>query len=393
MKVALVHDWLTGMRGGERCLEAFLSIYPEADIFTLLHIPGATSGAIDARVKCTSFLQRLPRIERYYRALLPLFPRAIRSFDLSGYDLVVSLSHAAAKNVVVPEGTLHLCYCFTPMRYIWDQVEVYFGKLTPLLWPIIRSLRSWDRRGSKGVDRFIAISDFVAARIRFFYKRTADVVYPPVDTRWITPAAEGSRGEAFLYAGALVPYKRPDLVVRAFREIDAPLWVVGGGPEERKLRALAGPNVTFFGRVSDAELADYMRRCRALIFPGIEDFGIVPVECLAAGRPVIGLYDGALRETVTGMKPWDRSWVDGTPSTGVFIPRSKAGDVAALIESVKTFIAREGDFSVRACVEQARTFSAERFFDAWQRIVARANGERSAVSFSRFEATPDPVLE
>ncbi|MFM1849081.1 MAG: hypothetical protein RL417_2555, partial [Pseudomonadota bacterium] len=162
MKVAIIHDWLTGLRGGERCLQAFLEMYPEADIFTLVHVPGSTAPEIDARVKETSFLQKLPGVRRYYRALLPLFPRAIRSFDLSGYDLVVSLSHAAAKNVQVPQGTLHLCYCFTPMRYIWDQVGVYFGRFTPLLWPIIRALRSWDRRGSKGVDHFIAISDFVA---------------------------------------------------------------------------------------------------------------------------------------------------------------------------------------------------------------------------------------
>ncbi len=227
----------------------------------------------------------------------------------------------------------------------------------------------------------------------FFYKRAADVVYPPVDTRWIAPAGEGSRGEAFLYAGALVPYKRPELVVRAFREIDAPLWIVGGGPEEKKLRALAGPNVTFFGRVSDAELADYMRRCRALIFPGTEDFGIIPIECLAAGRPVIGLYDGALRETVTGLRPWERTRVDGIPATGVFIPRGKAGDSAALVDAVNTFIAHEDEFTVGACVERARVFSAERFFNAWQRVVARAFAERGAVPLSGYQPVTDPVLE
>jgi len=379
MKVALVHDWLTGLRGGERCLEAFLQLYPDADIFTLIHVPGATTAAIDARVKHTSFLQRLPGIQRYYRLCLPLFPRAIRSFEFTGYDLVVSLSHAAAKNITVPAGTLHMCYCFTPMRYVWDQVAVYFGKLTPILWPIIRSLRAWDRRGSAGVDHFVAISDFVAARIRFFYKRSSDVVHPPVETGWIAPAAEGSRGEAFLYAGALVPYKRPDLVVRAFREIDAPLWIVGAGPEEARLRALAGPNVTFFGRVSDAELAEYLRRCRALVFPGTEDFGILPVECLAAGRPVIGLYDGALRETLTGLKPWENSRVDGEAPTGVFIPRSRGGEVGALVDTIRTFIAHEGEFTVRACVEQARRFGPDRFAALWMAALARARAAASGV--------------
>jgi glycosyltransferase involved in cell wall biosynthesis len=390
MKVALVHDWLTGLRGGERCLQAFLKMYPSADIFTLLHVPGATAPEIDARVKKTSFLQRLPGVARYYRALLPLFPRAVRSFDLRGYDLVISLSHAAAKNVVVPEGTLHLCYCFTPMRYIWDQVRVYFGRLTPLLWPIIRALRSWDRRGSKGVDRFVAISDFVAARIRFFYKRSAEVVYPPVETSWISPAQPGTRGEAFLYAGALVPYKRPDLVVAAFREIDAPLWVVGGGPEEAKLRAIAGPNVTFMGRVSDSELGEYLRRCRALIFPGTEDFGILPLECLAAGRPVIGLYDGALRETLSGLRPWEESRVDGTAPTGVFIPKGRGGEVAAIVEAVKIFCAQEDRFSVEACVAQARCFTPDRFYQSWHRVVQRCVAEqaRSAAGVPSPQLTP-----
>ncbi|MDP1591074.1 MAG: glycosyltransferase, partial [Prosthecobacter sp.] len=300
MKVALVHDWLTGMRGGERCLLAFLRLYPRADIFTLLHLPGRTSAGIDERVRGTSFLQRLPGIAKYYRLCLPLFPLAVRGFDFTGYDLVISLSHSAVKNIRVPAGCVHVSYCFTPMRYIRDQAWQYFGLATPFLWPVLALLRRWDRRGAQGPDAFVAISRFIAARIRHFYGRDSEVIYPPVDTSWIARAGSGSRGRAFLYAGALVPYKRPELIVRAFNELAEPLWVVGSGPLLSRLKRIAGPNIHFFGQVSDAELSRFSAECRALIFPVREDFGMVPIECLAAGRPVIGLYEGALRETLRG---------------------------------------------------------------------------------------------
>ena len=233
MKVALVHDWLTGMRGGERCLQAFLSLYPDADIFTLVHIPGATNAQIDRRVKQVSFLNRIPGIGHLYRMFLPLYPLAIGQFDFAGYDLVVSLSHAAAKNVHVPQGVRHFCFCFTPMRYVWDQSRQYFGRLTPFLWPVISALRSWDRARSSDVSQFAAISRFIAARIRCYYGRRAKVIYPPVDTAWIT-TVEGEAPvipatPAFLYAGALVPYKRVDLVVRPLTSsaFHCGLWVTG----------------------------------------------------------------------------------------------------------------------------------------------------------------------
>ena len=364
MKVALVHDWLTGMRGGERCLEAFLQIYPQADIFTLLHIPGTTSAAIDARVKSVSFLGRLPRVKHYYRALLPLFPFAAKQFDLRGYDLVISLSHAAAKNVVVAPGTRHLVYCFTPMRYIWDQAASYLGMLTPIFWPMILWLRRWDFKGSAAPDRFIAISRFVAARIRKFYRRRADVVYPPVNTNWIKPISIFTPGEAFLCAGALVPYKKVELAIRACNQLQQKLWIVGGGPEEPKLRRIAGPTVEFLGRLSDEELADRYRRCRALIFPGCEDFGMVPIECLAAGRPIIGLHAGALRETLRCVRPW-QSQLAVADASGVFIQHTAGDPVQALVAGMGYFIAHENQFSPQACVRQAARFSPEAFFQAW----------------------------
>lgn len=391
MKVALVHDWLTGMRGGERCLEAFLRIYPQADVFSLIHVAGSTSDLIDDRLRATSFLQKLPAVKNYYRLLLPLFPKATESLDLSGYDLVLSLSHSAAKNVNVPENSVHICYCFTPMRYIWDQARSYFGALTPLLWPMISSLRKWDVNGARRPDHFVAISRFVAARIRCFYEREAEVIYPPVDSSWINPAKIGTPGEAFLYAGALVPYKKPELVIEAFNKMDQPLWVVGKGPMQKRLKRMAGPRIKFFGHVPDAELAELYARSRALIFPGTEDFGMVPIECLAAGRPVIGLYDGALKETLPGITHWkDRvssntigsqcdsyqsSFIDTKSACGVFIERahnaSRKDQVQALIKSVQYFIERENDFQVESCVRRAEHFSPMRFYRAWNSLLGR----------------------
>ncbi len=361
MKVALVHDWLTGMRGGERCLEAFLALYPSADVHTLIHVPGRTSARIDDRVRGTSWLNKLPAAGAIHRLLLPCYPSAARSLSLSGYDLVISLSHAAAKNVTVDRTSRHICYCFTPMRYIWDQADQYFGPARRGLWPLIRSLRQWDVAGSAGVSEFVAISRFIAARIRCYYRRPSSVVYPPVDTSWITPAKEGARGEAFLYAGALVPYKRPDVVVAAANRLSLPLWVVGGGPMERALRAQAGPTVTVLGRCSDEELASYYRRCRALILPGVEDFGMMPVECMAAGRPVIGRRFGGTADTIVA---------DGPHPTGVFIRGGRHMlAVEDLTEALERFMQTENQFSVAACTKQASRFSPLVFGDAWRSII------------------------
>lgn len=374
MKVALVHDWLTGMRGGERCLEAFLSLYPDADIHTLIHVPGRTSSLIDARVRGTSWLQRLPRAGTIHRLLLPCYPSAARSLSLSGYDLVISLSHAAAKNITVPVGTRHICYCFTPMRYIWDQADQYFGPARVALWPLIRRLRQWDLQGAEGVTDFVAISRFIAARIRCYYGRHSQIVYPPVDTSWITPAADNSSGEAFLYAGALVPYKRPDLVVEAANRLQLPLWVVGGGPMEGALRKQAGPTVIVRGRCSDDELAEYYRRCRALILPGVEDFGMMPVECMAAGRPVIGRQFGGTADTVRALNRGGPAGGGEYEPTGVFIRGDRRRiSVEDLISALNEFMIDEERFSVRACQAQAARFSPDVFRQSWSTVVNRSS--------------------
>ncbi|MFO0415763.1 MAG: glycosyltransferase [Pseudomonadota bacterium] len=383
MRVALIHDWLTGMRGGEMCLEAFLDLYPQADIFTLVHVPGSVSARIESRIKGTSWLNKVPKIGKIYRALLPLFPLAARGFDLRGYDLVISLSHAAAKNVKVPEGIPHICYCFTPMRYIWDQAPVYFrGALFYLAQPLIWPLRLWDRRGAKRVTEFVAISSFIAARIRRFYGRRAVVIAPPVRrasdvTRELSEAERAildqQREPFFLCAGALVPYKRVDLAIKACEALNTPLWVLGKGPESETLRRQAGANTRFFGHVSEGFLWECYSRCRALLFPGIEDFGIVPVECMATGRPVIGVQAGGLAETVEAVAVGTP--LDKLPSriSGVFIPKSGFGSAEALARAIKYFKSIEHLLNPAVIRQNAQQFEYEVFFQSWRRFAERVN--------------------
>jgi glycosyltransferase involved in cell wall biosynthesis len=298
--VALSHDWLTGMRGGERVLEILCEGFPKADIYTLIHEPRVISAAINAHRVHTSRLQHIPGVIHHYRKLLPLFPAAVRGLRVPRADLLISTSHCVAKSVRRPPGARHLCYCFTPMRYAWCFFEEYFGgnPLRALLArPLLAALRAWDRRTATNVDRFVAISEHIRARIRMAYGRESDVVYPPVAVERWTPAP-GPHGGYDLIVSALVPYKRVDLAVRAYARLGYPLRVIGVGGEADRLKALAAPNVQFLGWQPDAVILENYRRCRALVFPGEEDFGIVPVEAQACGRPVIAFARVGALETV-----------------------------------------------------------------------------------------------
>ena len=349
MRVALVHDWLTGMRGGERCLEVFCELFPDADLYTLLHVRGSVSPTIERRRIITSFIQRLPDAARRYRAYLPLFPAAIRALDLRGYDLVLSSSHAVAKSVRVPRGALHVCYCFTPMRYVWDLYDEYFGAraggLTRLVMPPVAAvLRRWDRRTAAGVHHFVGISRFIADRIRRCYGRDADVIYPPVDVARFR--IEEKPDAYYLIVSALTPYKRVDLAVEAATRLGRRLVVVGTGPEDERLRALAGPTVEFLGWKDDGQVAELYARCRALLFPTVEDFGITPLEAMAAGRPVIALGQGGALETV--VPPGGT-----TPPTGLLFPRQTADD---LVEAIRRFETGAVAFEPKALRRHAETF-------------------------------------
>lgn len=363
MRVALVHDWLVSMRGGERVLEAFCELFPEATLHTLVHRPGSCSPTIERMRIEASFLDRLPAARRHHRALWPLFAHAIESFDFSGYDLVLSSSSCVAKGVITPTRTPHVCYCHTPMRYVWDLFPDYFGEgraspLTRFMAGAIAPFwRLWDESSARRVDRFIANSHNVAARIAKRYGRDALVIPPPVDTARFTPRPAGEIGDAYLMVTAFVPYKRVDLAIEAFARLGRRLEIVGHGPEAARLERLARghPNIEFIRDATESEVARRFERCRALVFPGEEDAGITPLEAQASGRPVIAFGRGGALETVAGL--------DGSPgaaaaATGVFFEEQTP---AALIEAVERFEANLEGFDPRVARAQAERFDKEIF--------------------------------
>jgi glycosyltransferase involved in cell wall biosynthesis len=365
LKVALVHDWLTGLRGGERVLEQLCLLYPGADIFTLVHEPGSCGPIIERHRIVTSFLDRLPR--RHYRRYLPLFPFAVERFDLRGYHLVVSTSHAVAKGCKPAEGALHVAYVHTPMRYVWDQFDAYFGRgraglatraAAHLAAPY---LRRWDVRSTSRAQGLVSNSRFVAGRIRRYWGREPDaVVYPPVETARFLPAAEGPDDYA-LVVSALVPYKRVELAVAAFSRLGRRLFVAGDGPSRRALEAQAGPAVRFLGNVPPADLPRLYARARFFVLPGEEDFGIAPVEAQAAGRPVLALGRGGALETVVAGE------------TGVFFEEPT---VDSLVEGIARIDRMAADPErIRA---QALRFDVARFAPAMQAAIdaVRRKSER-----------------
>ncbi len=302
VKVAIIHYWLVGMRGGEKVIEALCEMYPQADIFTHVYVPEMVSERIRRHRIIPTFINSLPRAARMYKTYLPLMPLALEQLDLSGYDLIISSESGPAKGVIAPPDAVHVCYCHTPMRYIWNMYHDYrksAGAVARLLMPpLTHYLRMWDVTSSARVDSFVANSATVARRIRRYYGADATVIHPPVDTDAFSIAAPSEVADYFLMAGELVSYKRPDLAVRAFNEMKLELVVIGGGEMLDEVRRLAGSTVTVLGAQPFAVLKHHYARCRALIFPGEEDFGMVPVEAMASGRPVVAFGRGGATETV-----------------------------------------------------------------------------------------------
>jgi glycosyltransferase involved in cell wall biosynthesis len=361
MHVALIHDWLTGMRGGERALLAFCEMFPDADLYTLVQVPGATDPIIEKRRVRTSPIQYLPFPGRLYRHYLPLFPIAIEQFDLDGYDLVLSTSHCVAKSVVVPGRARHVCYCLTPMRYAWDQFDAYFGQervgrlRSRVMRPIMAAMARWDRATEGRVHRYLAISQYVARRIALYYNRQSTIVFPPVDTAFYTPdpaaapgpglgLSERPRVEGFVVVSALVPYKRVELAIAAARRARVPLTIVGDGPERARLEALADHHITFLGWRTNEEIRALYRSAIATILPGEEDFGIVPVESQACGRPVVALGRGGVLDTV----------IDG--ETGVLF---REDNEASLTDALRRAAAHSWDAA--GIRRHAERFSGDRF--------------------------------
>jgi glycosyltransferase involved in cell wall biosynthesis len=304
-RVALVHDWLTGMRGGEKCLEVLCKAFPDATLYTLIYKRGSLSPAIESMSIRTSVLQKIPGVFRWYRHLLPIMPFAARGWRLKDVDLVISLSHCVAKAVVPPPGVPHICYCFTPMRYAWQGRDTYLESWSQrpvrkmFARRMLARLRRWDRATASRVSHFVAISETVRRRIARCYRRDSRVIQPPVNVEYYTPGGHGHpRSDLYLVVSALVPYKRIDHAIAACTRSGRRLTVIGEGPERARLQAMAGGTVAFLGWQPDSVIREHYRECRALLFPGDEDFGIVPIEALACGAPVIALGRGGVAETV-----------------------------------------------------------------------------------------------
>ena len=373
MRVAITADWMSNVGGGGRVLTQLREMFPDAPIYTTIRDPERLSAEMREWDVRTSFLQRVPFARRRYQAFLPLMPLAFEQFDLREYDLVISTSSACAKGVITRPDTLHICYCYTPCRYIWDLYHDYTAgrRGLPLIAPIAHWLRIWDRLSADRVDHFVSLSREVAGRIRRHYRRDAEIVYPPVDVDRIQPNGRPAE-DFYLVVSRLVEYKRIDLAVQAATRLGRRLVVVGEGPMRKKLEAMAGPTVEFRGFLTDDEVADLLARCRGFLFPGLEDFGIAPVEAQAAGRPVVALGRGGTAETV----------IDGV--TGVLVDEQS---VEAVIAGMRRLERMRIDPAV--CRRNAERFAPERFRSELWRVIEEKLGAEREVS----RVLPLPRLE
>jgi len=387
LRVALVHYWLVRRRGGERVLEVLAEMFPQADIFTLVVDWNSLAPPLRTRKITPSFLQKLPGVKRYYRKLLPLFPMALEQFRLDDYDLIISSESGPAKGVVAPTHSCHVCYCHSPMRYLWDMFHQYkrgrgVGPLSRALFTLsAHYVRMWDLAAASRVDHFVANSHNVASRIRKHYRRDAKVIYPPV------PVSDGKISDAiedyYLLVNELVDYKRVDLAIEACNRLRRPLRIVGDGEQYKLLRRAAGPTVQFLGYLPDGVVRENYARCRALLFPGEEDLGMVPVEAHSFGRPVIAYGRGGALETVDGFFADDPSRPE--PATGIFFARQS---VESLVEAIRVFESVESRFSPAFIRTHAQRFDVSRFKNEMAEFV----GEKIAAFQDSFRAVPSPQI-
>ena len=374
-RVALVHDFLLDLRGAERVFAAICDEWPDADIFTAVYDEKGTEGRFAHRRVHSSFLQRLRPTARTFRPLLPLYPHAIESFDLRGYDTVVSSSSAWAHGVLVDPGAVHVCYCHNPFRYAWSEREPTLAARNPAVRPVLRFLlnrwRQWDWIAAQRVDRYVANSAITSARIRRYLGRDSSVIHPPVEVERFAAPGPGELGDHYVVLAELMAHKRIDVAVQAFNALGRPLVVVGDGPELRRLRRLAGPAISFTGRASDPEVARLLRTSRALVVTATEEFGIAAVEAQASGRPVIALGEGGVLESV----------IDGV--TGTFYDRNEPDALAAAVAGFDAGAVDPAD-----CVASARRFGTERFK---AELAAVVDGAREDARAPRPEERPAPA--
>lgn len=370
MRVAIVHDWLNGMRGGEIVLESILKIFPEATVYTLFYDRGSVSKEIESHKIITSFIDKIPLRGKYYRYLLPLFPYAVESFRLKDYDIVISISHCVAKGIIPSPHSLHISYTLTPMRYAWDMFEDYFGDISPFKKSVInffmKELREWDVCASSRVDQFIAISNHVAERIKKYYRREAVVIHPPVYTDKFE-VSEGNDGY-YLIVSAFAPYKRIDIAIEAFKRNGRKLIIIGSGQEEKKIKRMCEgyTNIIYLGWQPFEVMKHYMKRCKAFILPGEEDFGIAPVEAMSCGKPVIAYGRGGVTDTVVPL--------EGNSSeepTGIFFYKLSP---EALNEAVEKMEKLHRDFNPYSIRKRAELFSEKVFRDRFKNYVQKIRG-------------------
>ncbi|MFZ5649026.1 MAG: glycosyltransferase family 4 protein [Bacillota bacterium] len=365
MNLALVHEWLVNIGGSEKCVQSFINAFPGSHLYTIVHDPGVAAGmGLSGRVTST-FIQRLPRATRWYQKYLPLMPLAVEQLDLGGYDVILSSSHAFAKGVLTRADQMHVCYCHTPVRYVWDLYHHYLSQWGlhrgPFSWParaLLHYLRLYDVSSANRVDHFIANSGYVARRIWRAYRREATVIYPPVEVDLFQPGAK--KDGYFMVLSRLVPYKKVDVIVEAFARNGLPLVVIGDGPDMEKIKRLASKNIEIAGWLPSEEVAGYMARARALVFAADEDFGIVPVEAQACGTPVIAYGRGGVMETVNPLNPpggtgWFR---EGYTPTGVFFENQTPESIN---RAVAQFIKHEDRFDPSALRRHSLRFGRRRF--------------------------------
>lgn len=365
MKIAIIHDWLVTYAGAERVLEQMLNVFPDAHLYSMVDfLSNDKRDFIKNKEVKTSFIQKLPFSKSKYRQYLPFMPLAVEQFDLSSYDIVISSSHAVAKGVLTGPDQLHLCMCYSPIRYAWDLQHQYLkesgldkGIKGWVAKSILHHMRNWDYRTANGVDGFIAISQFIAKRIRKVYRRESTLIYPPVDVQAFTFCEK--KEDFYLTASRMVPYKKIDLIVEAFSQMpDKKLVVIGDGPDYEKIKAKAGKNVQLLGYQSFSVLKEHMQKAKAFVFAAEEDFGIAPLEAQASGTPVIAYGKGGALETIHGL--------DKTVPTGVFFDKQT---ISSIIESVDIFEKKIDRISAAACREKALRFAPERFRKEFEEYV------------------------